>query len=361
MLLALVLRQRALRSDAQIPALPFATGVLGLAWNVGELTAYALPRFGLVENSVGLWAVSFPALGLLAAVVVHSVARGLPGGRKLTIGAYACSLVASGLHAGTVITGDPAGSAFAFVLLTISYGALIVVLSLLTRGRPNGPRALWVLALALFAISASHLGRVHATGDSWAVELVGHHASIPLAFAILYQDYRFALADLFLKRALTLLAMVAIAFGGYSMFAALPSGPLAVGALLLLWVLTSLTVPWLHRRIVRFVDSSLLGRMDYTALTAEIALSLQSSESVEQLFEVVCRRLASALNAERVTWRRDDESPDGTAVTRQVAVVTADPPRYLLRVGQLLGGRRLLFDDHSLRRLVGLQEHPQHL
>jgi len=28
------------------------------------------------------------------------------------------------------------------------------------------------------------------------VELLGHHASLPLALAILYQDYPFALADL---------------------------------------------------------------------------------------------------------------------------------------------------------------------
>lgn len=346
MLLALVLRQTA-GAGVQGAALPFATGVLGLAWNVGELIAYALPRIGLAENSIALWAVSFPALGLLAAVVVHSVARGLPGAVVVTTAAYACSLTASVLHARTVLSGDPSGSAFAFVLLTVSYGVLIVVLSLLTRGRPNGPRALWVLALALFAVSASHLGRFHMTGDSWAVELIGHHASIPLAFAILYQEYRFALADIFLKRALTLLSLVAIAFGGYSFVSALPPGPFAVSMLLWLWVLTAVLVPWLYRGIVRFVDGAILGRMDYTALRAEISHDLQSADSVDDVFEVVTRRLGLAFTAKQVSWGTEPLEPDGIAAAR-VAVPTVESPKHVISIGRLSGGRRLLSDDHNL-------------
>src|SRR4030095_9272960 len=93
-----------------------------------------------------------------------------------------------------------------------------VPLAALTRGQPGGRRALWIAALAAFTVSALHLSQLHRGDVSWAVELVGHHASIPLALAILYQDYPFALADLFLKRALSLLAMVTIAFVGVTMF-----------------------------------------------------------------------------------------------------------------------------------------------
>ena len=67
-------------------------------------------------------------------------------------------------------------------------------------------------------MSALHLSQLHQGDASWPVELVGHHASLPLAFAILYQDYRFALADLFLKRALALLALVAVAFATVATF-----------------------------------------------------------------------------------------------------------------------------------------------
>ena len=71
---------------------------------------------------------------------------------------------------------------------------------------------------AAFAVSALHLSQLHRGDASWPVELLGHHASVPLALAILYQDYPFAIADLFLKRALTLLTLVAAAFVGIAAF-----------------------------------------------------------------------------------------------------------------------------------------------
>ena len=312
--------------------------MLGLIWNIGELAAYALPRVGVLTQSIALWALSFPSLGLLAAVVVHSVARELPRGFALTAIAYGCSVAASVLHVTTVITGDPEASSLALLLLTLCYGIIIVALGWMTRAQANGPRVLWILALALFAVSASHLGRFHEGDDNWAVELVGHHASIPLAFAILYQDYRFALADLFLKRALTLIAIVAIAFAGYSVVSLLPAGPFAAGMLMALWVATSLISPSLHRRIVRFVDQSLLGRVDYAALRTTIGQLVQAQNTVAGVLDTVCRHLAGALNARDVWWVED---PNG-------AVATTDLPRYSVRIGDLTAGRRLLSDDLAL-------------
>ncbi|MGE3491319.1 MAG: histidine kinase [Vicinamibacterales bacterium] len=353
MLLALVLRgwpTGTLQGNPEgLPPqwLPLATGVLGLIWNLGELSAYALPRLGYFNESIGLWAMSFPALGLLAAVVVHSVARGLRRGFVLTAIAYGCSIAASVLHLQTVITGDPEPSSLAFLILTVCYGLIILALGVLTRAQANGQRVLWVLALALFAVSASHLGRFHAAADGWAVELIGHHAAIPLAFAILYQDYRFALADLFLKRALTLIALVAVAFAGYSVATSMPAGPLAASILMALWVATSLVSPWLHRRIVRFVDQSLLGRMDYAALGAGIGQALQSQGSIEGVLDMVTERLAPALDARRVWWA-EDGGPADPAITAQAVVATTDLPRYVVRIGELTGGRRLLSDDFAL-------------
>jgi len=355
MLLALVLRSKVQGSPEGLPPqyLPLATGVLGLVWNLGELAAYSLPRLGYFNESIGLWAMSFPALGLLAAVVVHSVARALPRGIAITVIAYGCSIVASVLHLQTVITGNPEPSSLAFLILTICYGLIILALGVLTRTQANGQRVLWVLALALFAVSASHLGRFHAAGNGWAVELIGHHAAIPLAFAILYQDYRFALADLFLKRALTLIALVAIAFAGYSLATMLPAGPLAASLLMALWVGTSLVSPWLHRRIVRFVDQSLLGRTDYAALGAAIGQALQSRNSIEGVLDVVAERLAPALDARRVWWAEDGTAAaDATPKTAQAMVPTTDLPRYAVTVGELTGGRRLLSDDLALVETV---------
>ncbi len=352
MLLALVLRRgmRGPHEPAHVDWLPLCTALLGLAWNLGELAVYALPRLGLAADSVGLSALSFPALGLLAAVVVHSVARGLPYGRIIIVLAYAVSLSAAALHAATMVTGQPAPSTLAFQLLTVCFGLLIVPLGIITRSQPNGRRALWVLALALFAVSASHLGSFHSGEDSWWMQIMGHHAAIPLAFAILYQNYRFALGDLFLKQALTLLALVALAVAGYALVGAVPSGPLAVGLLLGLWVATALVAPWLRHIVVRFVDAVLLGRADYAVLRPAIAAAVQDASSIEAVLDTVSARLARAFNARRVWWTEEGrQTPDDRAAASRVAVVpTTDSPCFLIHVGELTGGRRLLSDDVAL-------------
>ena len=147
-------------------------------------------------------------------------------------------------------------------------------LAAVTRGQRGSRRALWAAALATFAVSALHLSQFHQGDASWPVELVGHHASLPLAFAILYQDYPFALADLFLKRALALLALVALAFVAIAAFGLRSTAfaqfvqldPRQVGILVTLWVTTALLYPALRRVIAWFVDTILLRRPDYRSL-----------------------------------------------------------------------------------------------
>jgi hypothetical protein len=260
--------------------------------------------------------------------------------------AYACGVAASLLHVNALVTNNPASSSLAFGLLTICFGAIIVPLAVLTRRQPNGRRALWMAALALFAVSASHLGRFHGGENNWVVELAGHHAAIPLAFAILYQDYRFALADLFLKNALTLLALVVLAFAGYSLVASLPDpGPLTVGLLIGLWVGTAIVYPWLRRGIARFVDTVLLGRGDYARLRAELGPAVLAGDTVHGTLDVACERLARALRIRHVRWIESGREPHGRGGAAQFSVHTADEPGYRILVGELEAGRRLLSDD----------------
>jgi two-component system, LytTR family, sensor kinase len=351
MLLVLVVRGGARGRDqaGRKDWVPLATALLGLAWNLGELASYALPRLGIAADSVGLSAVSFPALGFLAAVVVHSVARDVRHGRLVVLAAYALSLVAAVLHARTIVSSDPAPSTLAFQVLTISFGLLIVPLAMLTRSQPNGRRAMWVLALALVAVSATHLGSFHKGADSWWMQLIGHHAAIPLAFAILYQDYRFALGDLFLKQALTLLAIVGIAVAGYSVVSAVPPGSVAVGLTLALWVATALVAPLVRRAVVRFVDAVLLGRVNYAVLRQTLARDIEEQSSVASVMDAVCSRLAEALNARRVWWSEAPTAQPYTgAASRTLNVPTTDIPHPVIHVGELTGGRRLLSDDEAL-------------
>jgi hypothetical protein len=97
------------------------------------------------------------------------------------------------------------------VTLTVGYALVLMLVAVSTRRRAGWQRNLSTVALAAFAVSALHLSHDASQPDSPLVALLGHHASLPLVLVILYQDYRFAFADLFLRRALSLIALVGIA------------------------------------------------------------------------------------------------------------------------------------------------------
>jgi two-component system LytT family sensor kinase len=386
MLLAMVVRAgRTPGLKSRFDPLLFATSVLGLVWNLCALPAYELPKMGIEGPFPYLAAVGFAALGFLPAVVVHSVLRDerhkIVAGLKrfLTAIAYTVSALAAVQHVYAAATSSPVPAPLGMRLLTYTFVALVVPLVAVTRGRPGAGRALWAAALATFAVSALHLSQLHRGEASWPVELVGHHASVPLAFAILYQDYRFALADLFLKRALALLAIVSVAFAAIATFGVrsaafarfVQADPRQLTILVTLWVATALMYPLLRRGTTWFVDAVVLHRPDYRSLRATIARTSQDSDSVPLLLSEVCELLGPALSAAFVTWRErtssrqdgelsvavisgsdaagivgspaDDPLP-GPAAT-WVTVPTTDQPHLVLAIGQLTGGRRLLSDD----------------
>src|SRR5262249_24156564 len=231
--------------------------------------------------------------------------------RSLAAVAYSVSAIALVLHVIGAARGWAVPSPLGMRLLTYTFVALIVPLAGVTRGQPGSRRALWAAALATFAVSALHLSQLHRGDASWPIELVGHHASLPLAFAILYQDYRFALADLFLKRALSMRAIVAVAFAAIASFGVrssafarfVESDPRQLTLLVTLWVATALMYPVLRRATTWFVDAVILRRPDYRSLRATVAQVAQGSDDVEPLLAKVCELLAPALDAPFVTWR----------------------------------------------------------
>jgi two-component system, LytTR family, sensor kinase len=385
MLLVMVLRgPRA--ASFKPDRLPLLTALLGLAWNLGALLGFGMSNFGGWRSSVLLGAAAFTALGFLPAVVVHSVLRSGDAWRRpmtmgMLIAAYTFSATASALHFYQALARQTTPSHWALHILTAGFSALIIALLAATRGRPGWGGAGWVLALAVFAVSAVHLSHHDGREYPWWVELAGHHASLPLALVILYQDYRFALADIFLKRALSLVLLVGLAFGLYLNVAA-PAlerqngHPIAIGLVLGLWVATALAYPWLQSAATWFVDVVVLRRTDYEALRAEIAQSIALLEAPEQVLYETCARLADALTAREVTWSVVDDSrgegretpparllpqlllpsnpskPDARATA--ILAPTAEPPQYRLTIGEMAGGRRLMSDDVAFLESVAL-------
>src|SRR5919197_1269886 len=282
MLAVMILRSRPVCElpplDRTADRIPLATALLGLLWNGGALVIYGLRDLGVPGPPPLVAALAFSAVGFLPAVVVHSaLATSAPrvGARVLVATSYLLSAVASAMHLHAALTTGLVPSRAALLTLTVGYTGVVALLIVLSPRQPTGRRALSAVALAAFAVMALHLSQHTARSDSWPIELVGHHASLPLALVILYQDYRFALADLFLKRVLTLVMLIALWMLLYTGIAApfvLPrmagdyTRPLGVGLLLALGLTTAFTYPVLRRGVARFVDRIVLRRADYHRL-----------------------------------------------------------------------------------------------
>jgi two-component system LytT family sensor kinase len=392
-LLALVVRQYRAETPARLLLL---AAVIGVFWNVGALLVYGARDWGWGTPPPLFDAAVFSALGYLPAVVVHWVLSSEDGrrvgGRRLgwreaprwmTALAYGGSTVAMVLHLrqGWLVGETPSG--LALRLLTIWFAALTIALAIYARRSSVWKRMIWVVALSVFAVSALHLSRHIAGEEPWFVELIGHHASLPLVLAMLYRDYRFALADLFLKRVLALGVLLSVLLG-LTFLLVTPHGlwrevwrglpwPLMVG-LLTIWFGLALTYPRLRKGVDWLVDVVILRREDYRQLKEDLGLIAAASEETEEILARVCQRLQRALTANDVTWEVEDLeragetegygawmlAPPAFPLVREagretlILLPTNDRPRYRLRVGELTGGRQFLSDDVALLESVAV-------
>ncbi len=380
MLLVMVARVRPTATSA-LPSSPRAgvdrlllgTAVAGLLWNVGALCIYGFRDFGM-SAPAWLRVISFSALGLLPAIAVHAVVAGgsnavsVTGRRLLMATGYCLSLAAAAAHAWSAMQGAPVPSVGALRLLMVGFVALMVPLAVVTRGQAGARRMLWAVALAVFAVSALHMSEHHLQ-DRWFIELAGHHGSLLLAFAVLYQDYPFALADLFLKRALAAGVLVAIVIGVWSLFGPWVVGPGArpdaVPVLLGMWIATVLTFPLVERATSRLVDRFLRRGIDYPSTLTVLAQAVGDIEDEQEVLDRTCRILGPALSAAQVRWSAVPDAvlpPDATLtsvdpqrLSAVLAIPTREAPGFEIAVGEVAGGRRLLSDE------VALLEHAGHL
>jgi two-component system, LytTR family, sensor kinase len=377
LLLAMVVQARH-GSRRRADPLLFLTAALGLVWNLCAVVVFE-PVAAAAPGRLAWAAFGFGALGLLPAVVLHSVLRGDRAQPRtwrrtaLTVCAYGVGGLGALLQATAAVRDATVPSPAAMRLLTYGFAGLALPVALDTRRQPGSRRALWVAALAVFAVSALHLRQLHADDASWPVELLAHNASLPLALAILYQDYPFAFADLFLKRALTIVGATAVSFLAMLVFARqsdtfrvfFQSSPAEVGALAALWAATSLLYPALRRAAAWFVDTIVLRRPDYRSLRVSLQNEIGRRDSIDEVLSATCVRLAPALSATEVVWRVAADASGGggarlQAVTERdpraatIVIPTTDPPRYAIAVGSLTGGRRLLSDEVATLEAVAV-------
>lgn len=356
------------------------TAILGLLWNVGELASFLLPAVSPDWLNHVLQVTALSALGFLPAVVVHSFLQS--GMREdvrwnrhvLLAGAYALSAGAAAFNVLAVMPGATVIAIGAINLLAMGFVLLFAVVLIDTvrrQGWSHRAAVVTLAALAAAAIPFSH----HQSGEYvWWVDLIGHHASLPLALAILYQDFRFAFGDLFLKRALSLIGLVGMTTGlyvGLGGSRSEQSSPFMDGTLIGLWTGTALLYPYLSRGVSWVVDTVVLRRPDYEKFHDAVAQEIMRLDTSEAILDHCCVMLKSVLFTKEIEWTSTrEQEADGPPrrsssrkpiVTRDapdvvVDIPTVDPPRYCIKIGPLPHGRRLLSDDlyhlESLAHLV---------
>ncbi len=368
LLFVMVVRHR--RAKTSFDFLLLAAAVLGILWNTGELLIFITQDFGQNKISPLLTAVSYSALGFLPSVVVHSAWKNSENrhGKFLTVAAYGLSMFAAILHLRSAFAADFAPSDFALKVLSGGAVALLIGLFIFNFRQTFEKKIVWMSALSVFAVSALHLSG-SAEETSWFIELVAHQSSLPIAFVILLQDFRFAFADLFLKRALSLVLVTAAAFGLY-VFVAAPllhyhethdrNDTQAIAIILTLWVTTAILYPKLHDFAVWLVDKIILRRVNYEKLRVDLARAFENQGNFENVLETLCRELASALTAREVIWAEIAESETSLSAINftlneaKVFVPTAESPFYEVNLKGFAGGRKLLSDEIEMLESVSL-------
>jgi two-component system LytT family sensor kinase len=353
--------------------LPSFAATLALLWNVGSLIGLATADGGPVSDTIV--AASFSVLSLLPAILLH-ISHG-PRRSPLVLIGYAVSGGAMALHTADLITNAARFHYAAILLVTLGFAALATVE--LTREvlRPDrdgsGKRLAIAMVLFLLAISFAHFRSNYDSGG-WSGEAALHHAAIPLALFVLLQDYRFVLADAFI-RFLTSAVLAALtiwlAWSVHLRFPAVPGGdaPFQTGALFIAGcVLISLFAhvqAWLQRTLTRVVflrhsaDAAVASLRSVTVAAASESEMLQKSLRVTANAFSAARAELSHVDIENVAF--DHASP--VIESRQYGLpgwVWAIVPLRFSRgdaccflFGARAGGRRYLSEDLALLDRLG--------
>lgn len=374
MLLVMVLGASSTRAThkarGSVDRLLLTTALLGLIWNLEAFVSLGLKDFGVSPLSPLAQAVALASLGLLPAVVVHSVLRSgvmrltSPGALMLVVSAYAVSACAGLVQIGAALQAATIPAVAGLRLLSYGFAALVVPLAIVTRRQPGARRAVWMGALGVFAVSALHLAQHERLQATWFGELIGHHASLPIALSILYQEYPFAFADVFLKRALAIMGLMFItivAYAGLELSQALASDAgTTLPALVILGVALcgALLYPRLIKASTWFVDNVVLHRVDYDLLRTTLTRRVNTASTADAMLENACASLAPALSAGSVEWAEIAGAPEvhtsglvvvpSKGTSADVLVPATQSPRYVIRIRDLRGGRRLLSDDVAM-------------
>ena len=361
---AMVLRNRRSSKLENVETVLLVTALLGTLWNAGELISFLQKDFGVAQVSPWITAISFSALGFLPALIVHSAQIEASRTKWIKYIAYALSIFAGLLHFNTAFSGIQAPSSLGLQTLTVGALVLAACSILFNLKQTLAHKGVWASGLLVFGVSSLHLSN-EGSGSVWYIEMIAHQSSLVLALTILYQNYRFAFGDLFLKRAFS---WILLTFSALAIYLVVTRPILqfheehgrndvqAVGIVIGFAVSTALAYPSLRRFSVWLVDKLILRRANFVAIQSQIAHRIDSLDSIENVLIYLQNILSELLTAGSVNGCESDEVSSKLEIVALnhrtnevfVSIITAEEPSYILRINDFSGGRRLLSAEIDL-------------
>jgi hypothetical protein len=324
---------------------------LALVWNTTSLIiAAARPEGWIVDALV---VVGASALSLLPALLLHISMSGRP--RPLVAAGYLLSAVAVGMHVSELRFGSPEIhhtalnlTAFGFALLTLAGAA-----------RDFRSRAVGAMALLLLSLSFAHF-RKDSAHSLWILELIVHHASIPLSLFVLLKDYRFLVLDAFIRFLANILLAAFVTFAGAraaewfgwwrpDSLEARTTAAIALAACAAL-VGYALLRGWLQSLLTRLV----FRRQSLDAAVRELNAPAVAGERA--FLDAAALTIARYFGASSHAVLAPGVQPGGEW-DALAPVLNAGDPISVIALGRRTGGRRYLSEDlAALSRLTAVVE-----
>ena len=354
--------------------LPAFAAALAFVWNVASITVLALNDSGW-RGSEWFVSLSTSALCLLPAVLLH---LSLPPTARWTIRTgYGVSTVAILLH--TVEHLIPQFDVHRAALIFTTAGFAVLTVVSMWAGRS---RTLAAMSIFLFAITFVHIGSHEAHGI-WTLELIAHHAGVPLALIVLLQDYRFVLVDVFARVLASLVLAAGFLYAGVHLGATLglnwqaPTSPFRQGMALAAGCLLLLGYGILRSRMQLALTRIVFGRPAIENTVETLHRLCSECRDERQYLDRAAQAIAAfmgtgavpiAAPAEVKLRRRQWFYPataaelDGGAFEAVVPLRLGEGDLKLIAFGARSGGRRYLSEDlETLAQLASVViEHAEH-
>jgi two-component system LytT family sensor kinase len=369
-----------------------ATAAVAFIWDLSSLIALAFADPTTAAARVWI-AISSSALSLLPALLLDvSLSRRF---RSVVGMGYLLSSISIAMHALEMPLRAPQLHQPGQLVITSGFGILTIAVAVwvLLSGevsrRQVASRLAGTIGLFLFAMSFVHFG----AGDSsslWPIELLSHHAGLPLALFVLLQDYRSVLVDAMIRFLANILLAGLFVAGVTVLHDRLPpahdqfqEGLILVGAAIAL-VLFAVVRNAFQRFLTRILFQrpeleTVLERLrsrhadfedeqEYLSWAGGLTAEFMTAEGVGKVSPEILTRLiregvvmpgtAASLDA-----MRDELERAGVEVVIPILLSKAET-RFLF-LGRRAGGRRYLSEDLELlahlaariaEQVVGMRE-----